>query len=207
MRFKEWIEAALLGDELAQKASDTFVKQKWNVSSILNLLGLPPEKLKTINTGSFATVYQHPTDPSKVIKVTSDKADGRQLVKAQQLRSPNVVKIYQSSQLFNGSWVLVADFVHGPSIPFTSNTLAALINGKTIESPAVAARKIVQIGASPFRERILAKMGKDNPLERQKLAELFITLSRLEKLGIDIADFTDNIIDTGQHYVIIDMGL
>jgi len=205
MRFKKWIEAV---DVLAQKASNTFVKQKWNTDSILNALGLSPVKLKTINTGSFATVYQHPTDPSKVIKVTSDKADGRRLVKAQQLHSPNVVRIHQSTQLPNGSWVLIADFVAGPSMPYTSNTLAALINGKTMmDDPAAAARKIVQIGASPFREQILAKMGRDNNIERQKLAELFITLSRLEKLGIDMFDFTDNIIDVGKYYVIIDMGL
>lgn len=208
MMFKEWfIETTLMDDPLTQRASQTFVKQKWDQNAILKSLGLPPTKLRIVNTGSFATVYHHPSDPTKVIKVTSDKVDAKRLIKAQQLRSPNIVKVYQNTQLPNGV-VLLSDFINGPSMPYTSNTMSALINGKNMmDSLSGATRKILQPGTSPFRDKILAKVGKDDNTERQKLSELFMTLTRLEKIGIDINDFTDNIIDTGQHYVIIDMGL
>jgi len=97
--FRKWLEATT-ADALARKASKAFAKQDWNQGLILQVLGLPPSLLKVINTGSFATIYQHPKDPSKVIKVTSDKTDARRLIKAQQLRSPNIVKIHEKTYLF-----------------------------------------------------------------------------------------------------------
>jgi hypothetical protein len=204
LTFKKWLESSMLD----QKASQTFVKQNWDQNAILYALGLQPTKLNKVNTGSFATVYQYPNDPHKVIKVTSDKADAHRLINAQKLNSPNIVKIYKSAQLPNGSMILVSDFINGASMPYTSNTISALITGKNMMDSAInASRKILQPGTSPFRDRILQKFGHDNAHERQKLSELFMTLARLERMGIDINDFTDNVIDNGQHYVIIDMGL
>lgn len=209
--FEQKLDQAILliieDEHLARQAKRTFSKQSWGQATILKAIGLPPAPLTQINTGSFATIYQYPGDRTKVIKVTRDTTDAKNLLKAQTLNSPNIVKIHQSAKIGDGA-VLVADYVTGRPIPYTSSVLAALIDGKNgLDEPERAARKIMNHGLSPFRDRILAKFGKDTPQERRKLAELLVAIGKLRRRGVDLADFTDNIIDDGQHYVIIDMGL
>lgn len=207
MKFAEWLEAAIADDPIAAKAQQVFRVQQWNSSPILKALGIPGEhKLERVNSGSFATVYKHPLDPSKVIKCTRDARDVRNLLAAQSLNTPNIVKVYQNVKIPNG-FALVADFVTGPEMPYTSNMIALLLDGpKMLDTPQSAARKILQPGASPARERVLNKVGRNTEEERRKLSELILTMGRLQAKGIDVSDWTDNVLDTGDHYVIIDMG-
>ena len=54
---------------------------------------------------------------------------------------------------------------------------------------------------------ILEKYNKNNPQEHDKLSSLFHTLHKLEKFyRIDLVDFQDNIMDTGDRYVLVDLG-
>ncbi len=200
MQFRNWFEAAVFDRAILQ---DT---------DILKALRLPKQKLQVIGRGSFATVYQHPTEKNKVIKVTKDKNDIRNLIKAQSLKSPNIVKLHPIAGNFSvgvgNLYLVVADKVEGRSFPYTSDIIATLIGGKSgMENAAKASVKIGQIGLSPFRDKVLNRLGLDDERERSKLSSLLLTVSHLEKRGIEFFDFTDNVIDTGDHHVIIDMGL
>jgi hypothetical protein len=206
MDFAKWFEDVTADDPLAAKAQLTFRYQQWNPGPILKALGLPGKQLQRINSGSFATIYQHPTDPKKVIKCTSDARDVKNLLAAQSISTTNIVKVYQNVKIPNG-FALIVDFVNGPSMPYTSNMMALLLDGPSMmDTPMKAARKILQPGASPARDRLLDKVNRNSEQERQKLSELLITIGKLQAKGIHVSDWTDNIIDAGQHYVIIDMG-
>lgn len=204
MHFKLWLEAV----------DKVFKRGAIDTRQLAQMLALPTSSLTEIDRGSFATVYQHPAAPNRIIKVTKDRQDVVNLVKAQRLNSPCVVRLYppvKSNELFvkvGQMYAIVADKVQGPPMPYTSNAIAMLLTGKLgMDTPQKAAMKIQQSGSSPFRDSILAKMGRDNEAERAKLSELFFTLAKLERMGVDLSDFTDNVLDGGQHYVIIDMGL
>jgi hypothetical protein len=47
----------------------------------------------------------------------------------------------------------------------------------------------------------------NNEEEHEKLITLFETMKKLEEINIHLVDLTDNIIDNGQRYVIIDLEL
>lgn len=203
--FKQWLEVSL-----DQKADAVFGRRdknlRINFNSILSGLGLPTidGKPQIIKKGSLAIVYQHPHDPRKIIKLTGDMDDARNLWKAQKLNSPNIVKVYAAKKLKGNSAVLVADKIDGKPMPYASNIFLALIHGDFFDDATEASQKILNPRGK--RMQILQWMGKDDHQEYRKLSELFATLGRLEKIGIDMFDFTDNIIDNGPHYVIIDLG-
>lgn len=207
MNFSEWLEAAITDDPIAAKAQQVFRYQQWNPRPILKALGIQATSFgQRVNSGSFATVYRHPLDPSKIIKCTRDAGDARNLVAAQSLDTPNVVRVYQNVKIPQG-YALVEDFVNGPSMPYTSAMIALLLDGPNMmDTPQKAARKILRPGASPGRDRVLDKVGRNTEQERAKLSELLTTIGRLQQRGIDVSDWTDNVLDAGDHYVIIDMG-
>ena len=203
--FKAWLTEDL--DALADKVfSQRDKNAKLKPSVILQALGIKSNQpLKSINKGSIATIYSHPEDGTKVIKVTADAQDARNLLKAQRLNSPNIPKVYQSAKVGPKATALVIDFVQGHHMPYNSSALLSLINGDNWDEAQQAVRGILR--PDHTRTQTLDKFDLNTDEERQKLSQLFMTLARLEKLGIDIYDFTDNILDNGQHYVIIDMGM
>jgi hypothetical protein len=205
MRFRPWLEVTATADQVFQRVTA-------KDADLVQALGLPlNSKLQKINTGSFATIYQHPLNATKIIKATKDKQDIMRLVKAQALMNQNIVKLHAiQGKLFiqlGQLYVIVADKIEGESMPYTSNSFVMLLTGKLgAESTKKAAYKIAQPGLSPFRDKILAYHGRDNDEERVKLSTFFLTLAQLEQRGITMDDFTDNIIDAGDRYVIVDMG-
>ena len=54
--------------------------------------------------------------------------------------------------------------------------------------------------------KVLDMYNINTPEEHERLSELFRTINELDKYGIDLMDFEDNIIDNGNHYVIVDLG-
>jgi hypothetical protein len=206
-----WSFKTFLAEDLDAVADKVFGQRAKNAKmdhvKIITALGIKTNdrQLQQINQGSLATVYQHPEDPTKVIKVTADAQDAKNLVKAQRLGSPNIVKIYNSAKISPRATALVADFVKGDSMPYNTNALLGLINGDDFEEARQAVRGILRPDRT--RRKILTQLGMDSDEERMKLSRLFQTLAGLEKLGIDMYDFTDNILDAGSDYVIIDMGM
>lgn len=193
-----------------EKDADTFFSRRqsnqgMDFNTVLAALGLPESNTPptVIGQGSLATVYQHP-DPNKVIKVTGDVSDARNLKNAQRLRSRNVLKVYQVVKVGPKAFAIVADKVAGAPMPYTSNVIAALIDGDSMDDALEASEEI--LNPTGVRLEILRRMGKLEQTEIEKLSELFRTIGRLERMGIDMFDYTDNVLDAGSHYVIVDMG-
>lgn len=206
-----WSFKTFLAEDLDAVADKVFGQRAANTKldhvKIMTALGIKSNerKLQQINQGSLATVYQHPEDPTKIIKVTADAQDARNLVKSQRLNSPNIVRVYNSAKVGPKAVALVADFIKGESMPYNTNALLGLINGDNFDEARQAIRGILRPDRT--RRKILDQMGMNTDEERMKLSRLFQTLAGLEKLGIDMYDFTDNILDGGNDYVIIDMGM
>ena len=95
MNFKSWFEALATVDA----RNDAFFGQRDKIQKkdMGKLLGFNVP-LQKINQGSLATIYQHPTNPNWIIKVTSHREDVNNLVKAQRLGSPNIVKLFGKPQ-------------------------------------------------------------------------------------------------------------
>jgi len=144
-----------------------------------------------------------PTDPTKIIKVTADAADAKNIANFQSL--PNVVRLYKNAKV-GAAYVLLVDFVDGPSMPYTGNTLLAIINGDNWDDVESFA-KGKPLRMDKMRSKILKAAGKFDSEEVDKLGRLFKTLGTLAKRGVDVLDLTDNIIDNGTDYIIIDMGM
>lgn len=205
MNFKTWFNESI--NVLADKVFSQREKNaKLPHDKILNALGISSTvPLKQINRGSLATIYQHPLDPKKIIKVTSDLNDAQNLVKAQKINSPNIVKIYQNSKINNKAVALIADYIQGNSMPYNTNAMLSLINGDNLDDAATASREIFNPDAT--RENVLNRLGLNTMEEKKKLSQLFKTLAQLERIGIDVFDFTDNVLDDGKKYVMIDLGM
>ncbi len=202
--FKLW-----LNEDLSAVADKVFSQRDRNAkmksSKILDALGIKGGDLEQINQGSLATVYRHPLDKTKLIKVTSDLNDAKNIAKAQRLNSPNVVRLHQSAKVGPKAVALVVDFVPGKEMPYNTNALLSLINGDNWEEHGQAARNILRPDRT--RRKTLDALGMNNQQELEKLSRLFGSLAQLEKIGIDIFDFTDNILDNGTDYVIVDLGM
>ncbi len=203
LSFKTWFEDldAVAEKLFSQRSRNTTLDH----SKILKALGVEGDSLEQINQGSLANIYAHPTDHTKVIKVTADLNDAKNLIKAQTLNSPNVVKTYQTAKISKKAVAIVADFVNGHDMPYNTNALLGLINGDNWEEARAAARGILRPDRT--RTKILNTMKRNTENEREKLSRLFQTLAQLERIGIDIFDFTDNILDNGKDYVIVDLGM
>ncbi|CAK0749736.1 hypothetical protein CCP1ISM_3470003 [Azospirillaceae bacterium] len=159
-----------------------------------------------IGSGTMAKAYKV---GDKVIKVTRDNKDVINTVKAQRIKSPNIVKIHRLSKdgLSSGTAMLV-DYIPGKLAPFSTGEWHAMIQGDVgMDELREAANKIVSdTNPKGIRTKILSKHGLNDVKERNKLREVFKTLSSLQSININVDDLGDNIIDDGNKYVIIDLG-
>lgn len=202
LNFKTWIEASA---SLSARSDAFFNTRDQNSQlDVGKAMGFKVP-LVQINRGSLANIYQHPTDPNKIVKVTSDKRDVDNLFKAQRLNSRNIVKLYgKPKQIKSGTFGIIADKIPGRPMVYDTNSFISLIYGKQYQSLDVASDAMYD--PDPYRQKILEKFGKNNNEEHNKLQELFQTLWLLSsQLRIDMSDFADNIMDAGSHYVIIDL--
>jgi hypothetical protein len=202
LNFKEWLENLAYEKAFAQRD----VTQKTNVGKLLGF----PKNLNIINQGSFATLYQHPKHKDRIIKITSHKEDVYNLVKAQQLNSNNVAKVYDwdNKQKIKeiphlSSFAIIVENIVGSPMVYTTNDFYELTLGGKFN---LASDWILQ-GGNPKQKLIMEKYDKNNDQEHNKLFELFRTLYQLRKFyKIDLSDFEDNIIDAKDRYVLVDMG-
>lgn len=160
---------------------------------------IPPEPIN--NTGSLATIYPNPHQKGTVIKVTADIQDIKNIEKAQKLRSSNIVRMHRSAYLTGSTAAAVLDFVQGNEVPLSAGEIMALAeNGY-----AQAAEDV--LSPNQLQAQVLRRYKMNNKRQRAKWSEMFATLARLEGIGIPLDDLADNIIDAGQHFVLIDLGL
>jgi len=157
-------------------------------------------------TGSFANLYHHPLEETLAIKVTGDGDDYNHLRAAQRLRSPCITRVHGSAKLNDQAWALIVDFIPGEPMVYGGTQLIALIQGKYADDAETAARKLRAGRIGNTRQRILEGLDRWNQDEIDKLARLFDAIAGLQRLDIDISDFTENIIETPENYVIVDMG-
>lgn len=202
LNFKEWLENLDYEKAFAQRD----ITQKTNVGELLGF----PKKLNIIKQGSFATLYQHPRYKNKIIKITSHKSDVHNLIKAQNLNSINIPKVFNwdNKQKIKelphlNSLAIIVEKINGPSMVYTTNDFYELTLGGRFN---LSSDWILQ-GGNPKQKLIMEKYNKNNDQEHDKLFELFRTLYKLRKFyKIDLSDFEDNIIDSNDRYVLIDMG-
>ena len=88
--FKIWLSLTEKNSEY-DKIFDQ--RDKTKNSNVGKLLGFNT-KLNIFSYGSFAVLYDHPTQKDKLIKVTSHESDIKNIVKSQGLNSPNIVKAF-----------------------------------------------------------------------------------------------------------------
>ena len=202
LNFKLWIENSAYEKAFAQRD----ITQKANVAKSLGMTG----NLIKYKQGSFATLYEHPKNKNRLIKITSHKEDVYNLVKAQKLNSPNVIKLFdwenkeKVKELPNlNSLAIIVEKANGPSIAYVTGDFYELsLNGKF----ELAGDWIMQ-GGNDRQKRVMDKYQLNNEPEHYKLHALFNTLHSLRRFyRIELSDFEDNIIDNGNRYVIIDMG-
>lgn len=196
MNFKLWLESIF--DQ----------KQKVQASNISKLLGFS-KPLKKFSEGTFATLYQHPTNNNLLIKVTSHKDDIINLVKSQNLNSPNVAQVFdwKTGKKIKEipelkSYAIIVEKIVGFPIEYLTADFYDLTLGNF-----EFAQDWLKSGGHKIQQKILEKYNKNNEIEHDKLAQLFGTLFLLQRnYNIDLSDFQDNILDDGEKYIIIDMG-
>jgi len=199
--FKIWLENLAYEKTFAQRD----LTQKANLEKILGI----PDLVK-YTQGSFATLYEHPKNKNRLIKITSHKEDVYNLVKAQKLNSPNIIKLFdwRSGQMIKelpelNSLAIIVEKAIGPSMIYTTSDFYELsLNGRF----GLAADWMMS-GGNDRQKLIMNKYQQNDDQEHNKLHDLFKTLQSLKKLyRIELTDFEDNIIDNQGRYVIIDMG-
>jgi hypothetical protein len=178
-------------------------------NAVLKKLKLPPTTTKPtkIGEGSTALVYDNPHNPKQVIKITADINDALNFHRLIQtgFDHPCVVKCYDIQKVGEKAYALLLDKIDGEVFTY-SNYFTHLIQGDSFEDPSEAANSIIQ-GLDRTRSQVFDMVGiRDTPQERQKLAAIFDGLAKLEEIGIDVFDVEENIIDTGDRYVLIDIG-
>lgn len=196
MRFKIWLE------NLVQQSEKAFTaKKKIQKSDISKELGFN-QPLQKYAEGSFSTLYQHPTQQNVLIKVTSHEADARRTWKAQSLESLSIVHLLDKpiQKIINGvkCWILLVEKVIGESIHYSNVDILKLYD--------LFKKYDKYIFDYPESLKILKLYNSNNEEEHEKLITLFETMKKLEEINIHLVDLTDNIIDNGQRYVIIDLG-
>ena len=105
---------------------------------------------------------------------------------------------------------MVLDYVSGEKIKYDT-MLHQLIMGDNNESVEQAKETILDsasVRPDKTRSEVFKKLGmRVTRNERQKLSRLFDAIYSLKMtLGIEMVDFSENIIDTVTDYVIIDLG-
>jgi hypothetical protein len=182
---------------------------QWDFSAAVPALGIqgvtsePPLHAQ----GSHADIYYNPTNVDALVKVTDDQQDVANILAAQALHSPNIVKCFghTTQGVINGTALLV-DLVRGGRAPYSTPEFLGLIEGQhATDSRDQAHLRILR--PDPFRTAILQSHGQLNTAELHKLSELFRTIHLLEsRLNVFLVDLADNIIDAGRAYVVVDLG-
>jgi hypothetical protein len=218
MRFKTWLEstdAANFGttslDQMADNLFSSRIKnQDFKFNAILASLGLPKsnKKLIKIGSGTLASVYLNPHNANQVIKVTGDSQESSNfetLIK-NNFRSPNIVTCYKVASLGPTTKVFLCDYVKGTPMEYSNDEFLALVNGDNFDDypESIAALSSGDYGKN--RSQVFYNHNKSPEQEAAKLIPLFSSLMRLEKLGIDLFDFDNNILDDGVKYVLVDLG-
>lgn len=226
MNFKNWLNENILDDlknyqtdteeddwfDLDDESEKVFGQRDINKSvqfnTILSHLGLPGvnHEVKPFAQGSMATVYQNPHNPNTIIKVTSDINDIQNLIKAQTINSPNVVRLHNSKLVSNTLGVALLDYVKGKTLNLSIDGIMRLVQGERNDDFEQAIEGIFDKN-DKLRNQVLKMYGMDDDKTRQKWSDLFKAVYQLESLGIYLDDLTDNIIDNGSQYVLIDLGL
>lgn len=182
---------------------------QWDYAVTLPALGIqgvtaePPLHAQ----GTHADIYANPSNPNTLIKVTNDAADASNLLAAQALNSPNVVRCHaHATQGVVGGTALLVDLVKGQRAPYSTPEFLGLIEGQQgLDSRDQAHVRIMR--PDPFRTGILQSHGRLNKAELTKLSQLFRTLYLLEsRLNVFLVDLTENVIDAGPAYVLVDLG-
>jgi hypothetical protein len=156
--------------------------------------------------GSHADIYQHPSNPHLLIKVTNDDEDVRNTVAAQVFNRPNIVRCHaQTTSGVQHGTALLVDLVRGAPAPYSSAEFAGLMEGQQGNEPRHEAPLRI-LRPDQFRTGILQSHGRLNRQELLKLSELFGTLIQLERVGVFLIDLSENVIDAGADYVIVDFG-
>ena len=208
MDFKLWLDSTVATAD--DRKSEKFFGQRDKIqnSNIGELLGFKKPLIK-INQGSLATIYQHPENENQIIKVTSHKDDLMNLFLAQKLNSRNIVKLFTRPEpvpkMPKAFWA-VEEKVNGEPMVYDTGSFIGLINGDRMESIKGAVKSIVYADTDRTRSMILDRFDKNNDEEYTKLSDLFETLLNLERMRISMVDFAQNILDDGDHYVIVDLG-
>lgn len=165
--------------------------------------------MKKVFEGSFATLYQHPTNVNLLIKITSHKSDIDNLIKSQRLNSNNIVKIikWEHGEIVKklpklNSYAIIVEKIYGKSMVFDTNSFLAL----TLNGNFELAKNWINSGGNDIQQKILNYFNKNTEKEHEKLSDLFETLFNLRRMNIDLVDFSDNILDSENKYIIIDMG-
>ncbi len=205
MEFKDWLNE----NKLDQPWDAPFLqKEKTQKSNVSKILGFS-KPLKKVAEGSFATLYQHPKSSNKLIKITSHEEDVDNVVKAQRLNSKNIVKVFdwvkgkkiKKVPELNSSAIIVEKLT-GNSMKYRSDHFLELALTGDFDKAA----DWLDYEPTEKQAKVLDMYNMNTPEEHEKLSELFRTINELDKYGIDLMDFEDNIIDNGTHYVIVDLG-
>lgn len=174
-----------------------------DINKLQKSLGIDLSNMEEIGHGTMATVYKV---GDKALKITRDNKDVIHTVKAQRIKSNNVVKIHRLSKdgLSSGTAMLL-DFVDGQLVPFSTGEWHALIQGSGMDELSDAV-KLILTDTKGIRNKILTDHGLNDNKSRSKISEMFKTLKSLQSMNVNIDDLGDNIIDAGDRYVLIDLG-
>lgn len=162
---------------------------------------------KKYKEGGFAVVFHVEGDNNKLIKITSDHDDILKLIKANKNDVSGVPIIYShtTNGIKNGIAAVVQK-IDGNSIKYSNMEMHALVGGRH-GNDSIKNAMISILKPNDIRLKILESHNSNNKKERYKLYYLFETIMRLNKLGIYIDDYDDNVIDNGDKYIIIDLGM
>ncbi len=174
-----------------------------DINKLQKSLGVDLSGMQEIGHGTMATVYKV---GDKALKITRDNKDVINTVKAQRIKSNNVVKIHRLSKdgLSSGTAMLL-DFINGQLAPFSTGEWHALIQGSGMDELSDAI-KLILTDNKGIRNKILTDHGLNDSKSRSKISEMFKTLRALQSINVSIDDLGDNIIDAGDRYVLIDLG-
>ncbi len=193
MNFSKWLEN--YADEKI-----FYQKEKTQKSDVSKILGFK-KPLKKVAEGSYATLYQHPTDKNKLIKITSHDEDVKNALKSQKSNSNNGEKIKKIPEL--NSYAMIVEKIQGNPIIYTTSEIYDL----SLSGKFELAADWLDYEPRKIQSAILEKYNNNNDKENGKLAELFRSLQQIKNFyKIDLVDFQDNIIDEGNRYVIVDLG-
>lgn len=168
---------------------------------ILDNFNIDIDKTPKLGSGTYATVY----DAGKyAIKITTDFNDFKNIIRAKKLNNPNIINVYKTSKI-GRYYILLVDKIDGKNADYSTSEWHALIYGdSSIEELKDASKNIFK--QEGIRAKIL-KYHRKGPEELQKLSELFKAIYMLFNIGIELDDFSDNIMDNGSKYIIIDLGM